>query len=49
MAHLVGPQVLNEFLLTYRSFKMDGLDLLSALKARHATARGVDIRVVRIR
>jgi hypothetical protein len=35
--------------LTYRSFKMDGLDLFDALKARNATASESDIRVVRIR
>jgi len=45
----VSPDLLNDFLLTYRSFEMDGLDLLDALKARVATATAEDLRNIRIR
>eukprot|EP01127_Copromyxa_protea_P023863 TRINITY_DN9150_c0_g1_i1.p1 TRINITY_DN9150_c0_g1~~TRINITY_DN9150_c0_g1_i1.p1 ORF type:complete len:1039 (-),score=209.18 TRINITY_DN9150_c0_g1_i1:65-3181(-) len=44
-----SPALLNDFLLTYRSFKMDGLDLLDALMARYVTCCEDATRVVRIR
>jgi hypothetical protein len=41
----LGPAFLSEFLMTYRSFKMDGLTLLEALQARCSLASEEEVRV----